>query len=272
MTSRRTIFRKTGVFTSQVGRGHTRYVNDRGSGRFSTRADWAGNRAVSLFKADSGVTLIELLVGLAVGSIIIAAIYSAYITQVRGMATQRAALEMQQGLRGALTILEREIRTAGVDPSGSAGAQILIARDAEFHFTRDVDGMVVDGMDQFDGNIGSNENIRYAINAGNLGRETGGGGGLQSLLDNVDALNFVYLDRQGLPIATPVADREAIRQVQVTVVARYGLSQGGLLPAVTDTTNYRNQQGDIILAAPDDTFRRLMMTTTIACRNLALGG
>jgi type IV pilus assembly protein PilW len=208
-----------------------------------------------------------------VGSIIIAAIYSAYITQVRGMATQRAALEMQQGLRGALTIMEREIRTAGVDPSGSAGAQILTAAAAEFHFTRDVGGMVVDGMDQFDGNAaGPNENIRYAISAGNLGRQTGGGGGLQSLLDNVDALNFVYLNREGEVIPAPVADTAAIRQVQVTLVARYGLSQGALLRAVTDTTVYRNRQGEEILAAPNDTFRRLMMTTTIACRNLALGG
>jgi type IV pilus assembly protein PilW len=233
------------------------------------------NRKLSLFKTDSGMTLIELLVTLAVGSIIIAAIYSIYISQVQGQATQRAALEMQQGLRAALTIMDREIRTGGVDPLGTAGAEIIVADVDVFHFTHDIGGRIVDGMDQFDGDTDDqNEDIQYAINdSGHLGRATGGSGILQPLLDNVDALNFVYLDRAGNRLNTPITgnDRNRIRQVQVTVVVRYGSSQGGLLRAVTDTNVYRNQQDEIILDAPNDTFRRLMMTTTITCRNMAIG-
>jgi type IV pilus assembly protein PilW len=232
-------------------------------------------RKLSLFKTDSGMTLVELLVTLAVGSIIIAAIYSIYISQVQGQATQRAALEMQQGLRAAMTIMDREIRTAGVDPLGTAGAEIIVADVDAFHFTRDIAGLVVDGMEQFDGDTeDENEDIRYGINTNNhLGREIGGSGGLASLLDNVDVLNFVYLDRAGNRLTTPITgnNRNRIRQVQVTVVVRYGSSQGGLLRAVTDTSVYRNQQGEIILDAQNDTFRRLMMTTTITCRNMAIG-
>lgn len=240
------------------------------------------NQKLSLFKKDSGMTLIELLVTLAVGSIIIAAIYSIYISQVQGQATQRAVLEMQQGLRSALTIMDREIRTAGADPMGTAGAEILIASNSEFHFTHDIRGDEPELPS--DGDIDDpNENIRYGINTNDhLGREMGGAGGLQSLLDNVDALNFVYLDRAGNVIDTPVApeDLNTIRQVQVTVVVRYGQSQGGLLRAVTDNNVYRNQQGEVILVRnqqgnlvqiPNDTIRRLMMTTTITCRNMAIG-
>ncbi|MFO8085827.1 MAG: prepilin-type N-terminal cleavage/methylation domain-containing protein [Desulfobacterales bacterium] len=199
-------------------------------------------------KTESGLTLIELLIAMAVGSIIIAAIYSVYISQVRSQATQRAALEMQQGLRAALTIMELEIRTAGVDPLGTAGARVLVADVDEFHFTRDIGGRVVDGMDQFDGDTDDpNENVRYAVNTnGDLGRDTGNSGILMPLLDNVDAINFVYLDRMGEPIVTPVATEalDAIRQVQITVVERYGQSQGGLLRAVVDNNVYENQQGD----------------------------
>jgi type IV pilus assembly protein PilW len=233
------------------------------------------NRQSFGLQSDSGMTLLELLITIAVGAIITAAIYSIYVSQVQGQATHIAALEMQQGLRAALTIMEREIRTAGLDPSGTAGAEIIVADVDVFRFTRDIGGRIVDGMDQFDGDTeDTNEDIRYGINTNNhLGRETGGSGGLQSLLDNVDVLNFVYLDRRGNRLDTPITgnDRSRIRQVQVTIVARYGRSQGGLLRAVTDTTIYRNQQGDVILPTPNDTFRRLMMTTTITCRNIALG-
>jgi type IV pilus assembly protein PilW len=225
------------------------------------------------------MTLIELLVTLAVGSIIIAAIYSIYISQVQGQATQRAALEMQQGLRAALTIMEREIRTAGADPMGTAEAGILIAEDKEFHFTHDIRGDEGTELPSDGDTDDPNENIRYKINtSNNLGRETcrpspKGCSKLQPLLDDVDALNFVYLDRAGNRLSTPITgnNRNRIRQVQVTVVVRYGQSQGGLLRAVTDNNVYRNQQGDEILPAQNDTFRRLMMTTTITCRNMAIG-
>lgn len=241
--------------------------------RFFYTRDAKRKHPLRILKKSQGVTLIELLIALAVGSIVIAAIYSVYITQVRGQLTQQAALEMQQGLRAALTIMEQEIRTAGADPMGAAGAGIIIANNEEFHFTHDIRG-IAEG-DPPNGNINDpQENIRYAINMnGNLGRETGGGGGLQSILDNVDALNFVYLDRAGNTIATPVDanDLNNIRQVQITIVVRYGQSQRGLLTRVTDTNVYRNQQGEIILDAPNDTFRRLMMTTTVTCRNMALG-
>lgn len=236
----------------------------------------------NVFSGNSGMTLIELLIALAIGSIITAAIYTVYISQAQGQATQEAALEMQQGLRAALSFMGREIRSAGADPSGAAGAGIITAEADQFRFTRDITGGDDFGMDTFDGDTDDeNEDIRYAINPvnGHLGRETcrpAGCGDLQSILDNVDALNFVYLDRAGNVMGAPVLGlaRNDIRQVQVTIVARYGLSQRGMLRANTDTTVYRNQQpgnAGIILPAPNDTFRRLRMTTTITCRNLGIG-
>lgn len=230
------------------------------------------NRKLYLLKSETGMTIVELLITLAVGAIIIAVIYSIYISQIQGQATQRAALEMQQGLRAALIIMEREIRTAGADPLGIANTGVEFADFNDFHFTHDIRGA---GDMEPDGNHDDpDENIRYCITGnGHLGRATAGSNTFQPILDNVDALNFVYLDRAGNRLNTPIADNNLnrIRQVQVTIVARYALSQGGLLRPVTDTNIYRNQQGDVILDAPNDNFRRLMMTTTITCRNMALG-
>lgn len=227
-----------------------------------------------------GTTLIELLVALAAGSMLIGAVYIIYIAQVRGQIAQDAALELQQGIRSAFLKMKNEIRTAGVDPTGMARAGILIAKPDEFHFTRDI--VDESGNGRFDGIIsGPNEDIRYALNTGDLARETrrpkGNGemnsSGLQRFLDNVDVLNFVYLDSNGHKIDDATlqteAGRNAIRQVQLTIIARYNYSRSAMQTGYIDNHIYRNQLGEPIIAQPfADRDRRLKMTTTIARRNM----
>jgi hypothetical protein len=142
------------------------------------------------------------------------------------------------------------------------------------------------------GGNGINDNIASGVQC-DLGRETGaqiitdeidntftcsgagacyqpGRTGLQSLARNVDALNFVYLDEDGNPLSTPVGDDELndIRAVEVSIVARAGEQSGGFLYSYTNTESYRNQQDDVILPAQNDSFRRLLLSTTVYCRNI----
>jgi type IV pilus assembly protein PilW len=98
------------------------------------------------------------------------------------------------------------------------------------------------------------------------------GGGQQAICRNVDALNFIYLDADGVvldPVGTP-ADRNRIRSVQLTIVARSGEQLRGLIRPPVNNTVYRNQQGDVVLPAQGDNFIRLVFSTTIKCRNLGL--
>jgi type IV pilus assembly protein PilW len=224
--------------------------------------------------SNKGFTLIELLVTIAIVSIIMAAVVSAYQLQVRGKNTQEALTDMNQTLRTALEIMTHEIRTAGFDivsPS-AAVAGIITANANQLRFTRDIgDGVTF----QSDNDTNDpNEDIRYAINTnGHLGRDTGGG--LMPLARNVDALDFVYLDGNTPPnvIPTPVSagNLANIRSIQVTIVARAGEAGGvGFVGAFTDTTVYQNQQGTVILPAQNDSYRRLLLTTTIQCRNLGV--
>ena len=119
-----------------------------------------------------------------------------------------------------------------------------------------------------------NEDVRYMINAdGHLGRDTGAG--LMPLARNVDALDFVYLNGNNPPavIPTPVPANllNTIRSIQVTIVARAGEAGGvGFVGAHTDSTAYFNQQGTEILAAQNDSYRRVLLTTTIQCRNIGI--
>ena len=150
---------------------------------------------------------------------------------------------------------------AGYDPRRTASAGIATMLGNTFEFTMDLteNGDVVD----------PNERVRYALatdGAGNqfLGRDDFGGFGLQPVAENIDALNFVYLDNT----ATPTTDPLRVRSVQVTIIARSGRVVPALFNRHTDSRIYRNQQNQIILPAQNDNFRRMIITSEIKCRNL----
>ena len=66
-----------------------------------------------------GFSLIELLVGLVISSMVMAGLYRSVINQQKAYAIQDEVTDMQQNLRNAIDRLTREIRMAGygVDPS-----------------------------------------------------------------------------------------------------------------------------------------------------------
>ena len=213
-----------------------------------------------------GFTLIELMVAMVISIIVMGAIYGVYQSQTRVQIVQEVHLELQESLRAVLTIMEREIRTAGADPTGNADARIILANPDELHFTRDIDDTA--GSGRFDGAITQpNEDIRYAIRGGNLVRITDGDAGDGDvLLDNVDALDFVYLDSDG----NVPADEDDIKYVEVTIVSRSGQSDRGFLGfgRHTDSVTYTDQQGDWLLGPENDNARRFRLTTSVTCRNM----
>ena len=232
---------------------------------------------------DKGFTLIELMVAMVVAIIVIGAIYAVYQSQTRVQVAQEVTLELQESLRAALSIMGREIRTAGADPTGNAGARILRATANELWFTRNV-AREFDGGPFTENTDSANpaENIRYKVMPGQgyLGRDIEGNdndGDLQPLLERVagqdeESLNFVYLDSEGNRLDPPdlqtQEERNQIRQIQVTIVAESEYSDRGLLARHTDAQAYENQKGEEIFGPANDNARRLMMTNTITCRNM----
>ena len=213
----------------------------------------------------NGFTLVELLVAMAVASILGVIFAAAYAAQVRGSNAQEVTTDMNQNARAAMEIMTQEIRMAGLDPTEDANARIITANVSELSFTLDRgDG----ATNEPDGDVNDpNENIRYALNAdGHLGRDTGGG--LQPLCRNVEVLNFVYLDEDNNVLGAPVADTRDIRAIELTIVARAETdSRGALRGSYTNNDTYFNLQNNVVLPAQGDGFRRIRLATTIACRN-----
>ena len=238
---------------------------------------------------NKGFTLIELMVAMVVAIIVIGAIYAVYQSQTRVQVAQEVTLELQESLRAVLTIMEREIRTAGADPearpgdpTSGSGARIELANFDELHFTRDIDD--TDGSGRFDGEITEPlEDIRYELDGTDLIRETAlhPDAAMQRsvLLDNVDALNFVYWGydaNNGLVVLNPGIsnvdpdDYDDIKRIEVTIVSRSGQSDRGFLGfgRHTDSVTYTNQQELPLFGPENDNARRFRLTTSVTCRNM----
>ena len=72
----------------------------------------------------SGFSLVELMIGLALGALVLLSIFSVFTTLTRSYTVQNVAAEVQQTARVGLDFIARDVRMAGLDPRRSAGAAI----------------------------------------------------------------------------------------------------------------------------------------------------
>ena len=239
----------------------------------------------------SGFTLTEVLVSLVIAGVVMGAVYSAYYSQQKSYRNQEQAAAMQQNLRAAMLSVERALRMAGCDPTGTANAGVVTASAGSIRITLDTTGGGSDGVDN-DGDGSTDEADEVDLSDGDtndagedvtfslydsggdgdndLGRKVGAGTN-QPVAENIDGLNFVYLDANNGVLdddgnGNVIASIAAIRSVQITLVARAERPD----PQYTDANNYENAQGTVIISAPNDNFRRRRLAKQIQCRNLGL--
>ena len=205
-----------------------------------------------------GFTLVELLVVLALVSIVMTAIYSVFIHSNRVYISQEEVVAAQQEARSALDILGREIRMAGyiaannkpggLDPigapaygAGDAASAIEIAqvnntlRTTTLAFKSNLDGTDTD----FDGNDDT-EAVRYVFyhsdhpdpsRQNTLTREVrlwNGGwtdvsGGEQLFLENIQNLTLTYQMADGTTSVNPT-NLEDIRGVVISLTAQTSIA------------------------------------------------
>ena len=206
---------------------------------------------------NKGFTLTELLVAMGLSAVVMASVGAIYYQQQKSFLVQEQLAATQQNLRAAMYFMERDIRSAGCDPTKKIDPApgIQTANSNTISFTTDPDGNEI------------TQTITYSLDTVDDQIERNN----QPLAENIDALDFVYLDGASPPtvldddgFGNVVASRPLIRSVQVTVVARTGRAD----PGYTDTRIYTNLQGQTILGVQNDDFRRRTLSTTIACRNL----
>ena len=174
--------------------------------RFSRNELFAGMKLRNI----DGFTLVELMVSMGIGMVILAAVTTTFMSQTRIYNAQEQINEMQQNARGALDIINREVKMAGYNPNGASflgvtysTTQLMIQAD-------------LDSTPGIDVSITPNERITYAYDATNnrITRAVGSGSA-QILAEHISAFTFGYLDSTGT--ATTVSAN--IRQVSISITA-----------------------------------------------------
>ena len=238
----------------------------------------------------SGFTLVELMIALAITGVIVAATYTAYISQQRTYGVQDQVAEMQQNLRAAMTIIADELRMAGYDggagtkdsscnlytgstlPAIQPGVLSLNAQQLDFSMDLNKDGDCAD----------TGENLTYAIyTTGNgvkaLGRRdnTTASPAMQAVAMPFDAIEFIYKDQNGA-IVTQVAN---IRNIQISLLARatnFDLKFTNTLTycpgsnPVDPTTGQCTNPAATIWGPYNDHYRRRLLIAEINSRNIGL--
>ena len=175
---------------------------------------------------------------------------------------------MQQNLRAAMYIMERDIRMAGHDPNGDSGAGIVTANASSIQIAQDLTNNAGTGIP--DGDVGEpGEDITYSLTDADgdgdmdLVRTDHNAAVTQMIAEDIDALNFVYLNQNGVVTTIP-AD---IRSIQISVLARTGQPSRGYV----NKGVYHNQRGQtIFVPLSGDHHRRRLLTAEVKVRNLGL--
>lgn len=184
----------------------------------------------------AGFTLVELMVAMAIATLVLAAIYAAFNAQMRRYTTEQQVVEMQQNIRAAMYLLKKDLRLAGYSPADPPVNAGFVADFLSFGAPHDGCGAVTDASD-IAFTMDSNENgvidggssfelIAYRHDPTNmwLERYDAVTGTWQRVAEKIQSLTFTYRRVDDSVIATPVtgSNLQDIRYVNITIQATSG--------------------------------------------------
>ena len=169
-----------------------------------------------------GFTAVEMLVSLAILSITLGSIYSLYMSFIRTCTKEGVKINVQQGVRSSLDMMIRDIRLAGLDPTGTDDFGIIAVTPRRILFTadRDMDGelddadatFVIDDSDmefmayEYDGN----SSVRMSLYKADGSLEIS-----DTMVENVTDLSFAYFNSEAN--TTSVVDDIRTVEIRMTI-------------------------------------------------------
>jgi type IV pilus assembly protein PilW len=189
-----------------------------------------------------GMSTPELMAGISLGLIVIAAVYSFQKTQLKAFATQTVYSQSQMVTRSAVDLMARELRMAVYDPKnglvvnpGNAvcapGAHqgIMTATPTSIRIKQDLNN---DGVFTAAG-----EDVTYDLVSGNL-RRTDGGNGPVTIVSNVTSFGIRFFSANNPPVElVPAGSPASLTQCQRDTVAKVMITVHGDVPNRNTSTD-----------------------------------
>ena len=186
-------------------------------------------------KHNKGFTLVEILVAMAIVSIVMTVVYVVYTSSLRSYTTQDVAAGVQQSLRVGMEYMAHDIRMAGYAPTAGSHFGIEEAAASKIRLTLDTIDTAL-APPKYNGVIDddASERITYWFDSGNrrlirILDEDKDTESEVTLLDNVTTLSFRYFNEAendlGLPV--PALNLEDIRGIDITLMIREPAGRGG---------------------------------------------
>jgi prepilin-type N-terminal cleavage/methylation domain-containing protein len=162
--------------------------------------------------SQQGFSLLELMVALAVLSIVMTAIVGVFSRSSRLYTTQNAAASLQQEVRAAVEFMAREMRMAGYDPGKTNDFDLEVTTATRVRFSRDLDGSekIDDGIESSNSStvaFPKCEQLTFRYSTGTNSVQVICGnqpaqtliGGVDPRVSKVTNLKFEYLNSSGNP-------------------------------------------------------------------------
>ena len=169
-----------------------------------------------------GFTAIELLVSLAILSMTLGSIYSLYMSFIRTCTKEGVKINVQQGVRSSLDMMIRDIRLAGLDPTGTDDFGIVAVTPQRIQFTadRDMDGELddadaTDGIDDPDMEFMAYEYDGNSTLKMSLYKADGSLEISDTMVENVSDLSFAYFNSEAN--TTSVVDDIRTVEIRMTI-------------------------------------------------------
>ncbi len=159
-----------------------------------------------------GMTMVELVISLTIFGIVMGVIFSFLVGARNSYQDTRERAQYQQSMRAVVSLLTREVRSSGCDPSSAGFEPFGIAATTAMQCSMDLNG---------DGDVtdtGPDESITYGYNAGTGEFVRFDGAVAMTILRGLNNLTFTYFDGNGAVLgAVPLnaVDRSMIRYVEV---------------------------------------------------------
>ncbi|MBU0484839.1 MAG: prepilin-type N-terminal cleavage/methylation domain-containing protein [Proteobacteria bacterium] len=267
---------------------------------FSLTIQIIGLNKMKLFKKynlpQQGFTLVELMIAVAIASIVMAVVAITFTSQEKSYSAQDQIVEMQQNLRAGMDLMTREIRMASYTPvldnvnDLSGGLQANFAVNS-LTFINEID------------TAGTLQTVQYLMfdyynnddpALLDLCRQVDGGTSFP-IVENVEAIEFRYLyfdpnqTFNGQPSDIPIetTDQEKVELVQISMLVRAERQEPGFVntleyfpascpqqPGAPDYSCIEGigspwdlNPGTANSIAPNDDFRRRLLVVNVNLRN-----